>query len=425
MQRILLIPALALAWGMAQPGMAAELPPPSRASSPVSIRSLDDVLVTALSSAPVLDAARAGIGVAEGDRLQAGLRPNPSLTVEVENIAGSRNYRGFRSAESTYGVSQPVELGGKRGARVNAAEAGLSLARQDMVLTRLNLIRDVTRAYADLAAASQAAALAVEQQGLARETLRIAAARVTAGEDPLVQRRRAEVALSTATIAAARARQDEQSARRRLFALMGVPETAIVIDSIWFETLRLPPSAVPVEAVPDFQRWDTALAQSRAQLAVEQARRYPDITVGAGFRRFEEDNGGAMLLSLSVPLPVFDHNQGNRRRAEQEVLRTEAEARQARLGLTARYADLQAQLIAARDEAELLRRETLPAAEQAFDFARRGYQAGRFALIEVLDAQRALFDARAQRTAAQREFHLRLAEFERLNASPVQPGETP
>jgi cobalt-zinc-cadmium efflux system outer membrane protein len=429
MHRFLMILATALVWAVALPGYAADQPPPLPAvPSAGPVRSLDEAVALALAHAPVLQAGRAGIGAAEGDRLQAGLLPNPEFSIQAENFAGSSNYRGFRSAESTIGLAQRIELGGKRSARVEAANAGLSLARQDLDLVRLDLIRDVTRAYADVAAAARTVGLAEEQHRLARELLRVATLKVDAGQEPLIQRRKAEVALSTAGIARNKARQEQASAQRQLFALMGVPEGQVAPDQGTFEMLEVPAATGAVDTTPDYTRWDTALVRSRAQLAVEQAKRYPDVTVGAGMRRFEDDNATAFVLSLSVPLQVFDSNQGTRQRARNELLRTEAEARQARQTLAARFANLQAQLVAARDEADLLRDETLPAAEQAFDFARKGYEAGKFSLLEVLDAQRALFEARAQRTAALREFHLQRAEFNRLLATPAAsapPGGMP
>src|SRR3546814_5576496 len=80
-------------------------------------------------SAPAADAARADIAAAEAGRTIAGLRPNPTVSTEVENIAGTGLYRGLRGAETTVGVSIPIELGGKRSARIAVADARTTRAQ--------------------------------------------------------------------------------------------------------------------------------------------------------------------------------------------------------------------------------------------------------------------------------------------------------
>lgn len=427
MHPICFVVATAVVIAGASPACAATPPGPPQSLPSPAIRSLDDALALAAAHAPALAASRARVGASQGERLQAGVLPNPELSIDLDNVAGGDRYRGFRSAEVTYGLSQRIELGGKRGARIGAADAGLSLAQQDDAIARRDLVRDVTRAYADLAAAARSVGLAEEQVGLARELLRVAGSKVDAGKEPLIQRRKAEVALSTADIALAKARHTQDSAQRRLLSLIGIPEQPVVADQTWFETLRMPAIAVSAQASPDYARWDTAIARSRAEYDVEQASRYPDLTVSAGVRQLREERTTAFVVGVSVPLQVFDRNQGARIRAQQDVLRTEAEARQARQALGATVADLQAQLAAARDEADLLRSETLPAAEQAFAFARKGYEAGKFSLLEVLDAQRALVEARTQRNEALHAFHLREAELTRLSGTPdgTMPQEGP
>ena len=147
------------------------------------------------------------------------------------------------------------------------------------------------------------------------------------------------------------------------------------------------------------------------------------MTVGAGVRRFSDTNGTAMVLNLSVPLPVLDRNQGNIARAGADLTRTERVAELNRRALGAALTDAGQRLQTAWREADGLRRVVVPGAEQAFGFAREGYAAGKFSFLEVLDAQRTLLEARTQLNAALRDVHLRRAEADRLSGGPAIPDD--
>ena len=105
---------------------------------------LDQAVVAAGGSAPAADAATASITAAQAARDVAGLRPNPSFQGQVENVAGSGPYKGVRSAETTVGVSIPIELGGKRSARVAVAGAQISRAQLQAAIIAADIRVQVT-----------------------------------------------------------------------------------------------------------------------------------------------------------------------------------------------------------------------------------------------------------------------------------------
>ena len=89
---------------------------------------LQTALQRALATSPRLTAAERDVGIASGQRLQAGALINPEVSYEQDNSFGSRNYRGTRSAETTLQISQLFELFGKRDARIAAGQAGVETA---------------------------------------------------------------------------------------------------------------------------------------------------------------------------------------------------------------------------------------------------------------------------------------------------------
>ena len=112
--------AAVLVAGVCASSLQAQNTPPVGAEP---VLTLAEALAKAGVSSPFQNAASAGMRVAEAQRRVAALRPNPSIVAETENIAGSGIYRGLGSSETTVGLALPIELGGKRGARIAVADA--------------------------------------------------------------------------------------------------------------------------------------------------------------------------------------------------------------------------------------------------------------------------------------------------------------
>jgi outer membrane protein, heavy metal efflux system len=394
------------------------------AANLVIIASPAQAVATALSRSPSLRGAEASRQAVRGEGLQAGLRPNPEASLTVENfgsLGGRGSYRSFDQTETTLGLSQRLELGGKRTARLGSASHNASVAGLDFEAARLDLAREVVTALADATASARIADVEQERVRLAAQSLRAVNARVEAGKEALLQTRRAEVARTTAEIAAERARREAETALRNLAVLMGAARVELAPRQIWFEDIgpepRAPLPADPLarlENNPDLARLDAVIAQRRADVTLQRANAVPDVTLQGGVRRFQEGRETAFVAGVSVPLPFSDRNQGGIARANAELTRAEAEAERGRQALAASLVAAELRMQLAWRSVQSLRRTALPAASQAVGFASGGYAEGKFGFLDVLDAQRSLFDARAQLNDAFREFHTRRAEVERL-----------
>lgn len=414
----------------AQAAPAPVAPPPSHAGAALVITSPEQAVELALARAPILRSAEAGRRAAQGDRVTAGLRPNPEFSVDAENLGGSGRYGGVSTLETTYSLSQRIETGGKRQARIEAANRAVALTGLDVEAVRLDLVREVVRALAEAVATGRAVEIARERARLADEVLRATRARVEAGRETFAQQRRAEVARETAAVALARAEREAGAALRALGVLLAAPRVEVApARAAWFDDLGPRPDPARAAAVPpgqiDRARLDALIAQRRAELELQRRNAIPDVAVGAGVRRFREAGGDtAFVLGLTVPLPIFDRNQGNILRADAELARAEADAERGRLFLDAALADAERRLDQAWRAADSLRRTVLPAAAEAAASAREGYAAGKFSLLEVLDAQRALSDAREQLNAALLEVQQVRADIARLRGRAATPAPT-
>lgn len=381
---------------------------------------LQNALEKALTDSPRLKAAGAVMNASRGEQQQAGLLPNPELGIEAENIAGQGSYRGFDSAEITYGLSQKVEIGGKRSARQRAADQAYAVASSEYQMARLDLIRDVTIAYAEAVAAKEGVALAEKQKSLANEVLKNVAQRVNAAAEPLFQKSKAEVALATSEMALDKARLDYTIARKQLAVLWGSEDTNYELDSSQFFDVNAPrilPQDRGITDSPALIRSQSEVERRRALYELEKANAIPDPTFSAGVRDFRASGEQAFVVGLSLPMPLFDRNQGNIARAGSEVTRSISEKRSAEITLAADLIRTQQELENAYRRAKSLENDILPAAEKAYTLSRQGYGAGKFPYLEVLDAQRTLVEARAQYNDVIKNYHIKRAEFERLTAT--------
>ena len=396
------------------PALAAPPPGPS-----VPVLTIREAVQRALAASPRLDAARAGIAAAAGTQVQAHLLPNPELSIEAENIIGTGPYSGLSGSEFTYTVAQLIELGGKREARQRAAAANRLAAETELSAAQLDLVRDVTLAYMDVVAAEEAVRLARDLEGTARSVFADVARRVAAARDPLFQRSRSEVALTNATIARERAEAALVTTRQKLGRYWGDPIAAEPLAGNVFFVAEAPDALTDYEArlndAPDVARFARLREAREAELALAQAGAVPDVRASLGVRQFAA-NDAALVAGVSVPIPVFNQNQGEIARASAEVTRIRSERRQAELERSQQLADAWGRWKSAFAEIKSLQQAALPQAQSAFTLALAGYRVGGFQYLDVLDAQRALFETRGAFNAALSRLHAARTEVERLTA---------
>ncbi len=174
--------------------------------------------------------------------------------------------------------------------------------------------------------------------------------------------------------------------------------------------------AAMLEKTPDVMMYDAGIQAAQSNLSLEKAHALPDPTINVGVRDFREDNEQAFLAGVSFPLPVFDANRAGVRRAGHEYNAAMLDKAQAKLSAETDLARSYEAFANAYREHQLLKETVLPGAAEAFDVAREGYNAGKFGYLEVLDAQRTLFEARKQSIQTMRDYYRELAVIDRLTA---------
>ncbi|WP_426179969.1 TolC family protein [Pseudomonas sp. TWRC1-2] len=355
--------------------------------------SLDAALQAAFANNPDLAAAQWDIDIAQGGRQQAGLIPNPVASWDAEDTR--RNTR-----TTTLKLSQTLELGGKRGARIDVATRAQDAAALTLEQRRNGLRADVIDSYYSALRAQQRLDLAQRSMALAERGLVVAKGRVTAGKSSPVETTRAQVQVSQIRLELNRAQIGLSDAYRRLAASTGsaTPDFEDVAAQSQFAP-PLPAAAqllARLEQTTELRLADLHIIQSEAAVGLEKAQRIPDLDVSIGSQYDASVRERVNLVGVSMPIPLFNRNQGNvlaaSRRADQA--RDLRNAVELRLRTETRQAlDLWQ---TADTEVRAFNQHILPAAQSAVDSATRGFEMGKFNFLDVLDAQRTLIAARTQ-----------------------------
>ena len=354
---------------------------------------LDAALQAAFANNPDLAAAQWEIDIAQGGRQQAGLSPNPVASWDAEDTR--RNSR-----TTSIKLSQTLELGGKRGARIEVATRAQDAAALTLEQRRNVLRAEVIDSYYGALRAQERLDLAQRSMALAERGLVVANGRVTAGKSSPVEATRAQVQVSEIRLELNRAHIGQADAYRRLAASTGSAATDFQAVATQNTSVPALPAAAQLlarlEQTAELRLAELNIVQNEASVGLEKAQRIPDLDVSIGSQYDASVRERVNLVGVSMPIPLFNRNQGNilaasRRTDQARDLRNAAELR---LRTETRQAlDLWQ---TANTEVRAFNQQILPAAQSAVDSATRGFEMGKFNFLDVLDAQRTLIAARTQ-----------------------------
>lgn len=413
---------------------------------------LAEVLRRAVDQHPLVEAARARVYSARGNRLSARTLPNPVFTVWAEDVRvpGGNGSSPLDRETQTY-ATLPLEPLFQRWPRVRRAEAELRAADADVARARQIVALDAARAFYRVAAAQVAADAADEIRARLAELVIYNSARVREGvaaEADLIRtqleldRVAASVALERVSLVRARAElapylvgrsgADTLNAARAAGGLIANLPRVAVDDTVASGMGELRPIsefvAMARAARPDLAAWRARSEAASAEVSAQRTLTVRQVGATVGTKR----RGGAtsLLLGLSLPLPLFDQNRGEVQRATGERSAAEQELawaeRQAIAEVEAAYEA--AQLLT--EQVDYLRGTFLARAEESRRIALAAYQEGAVSLLQVLDASRTLGDARLtyyRTTFAQRLSLLELnaaVGASSLYAAPILPPST-
>jgi cobalt-zinc-cadmium efflux system outer membrane protein len=392
-------------------------------AEPVGDISLLDAYAAALLNHPKLAGYGWKVRVREARALQANLLPNPEVEFEIEEFGGSGSYGGFDSAETTLFFSQMVELGRKRSKRNAVAQLERDAATWEYEAARVDILAEVSRAFIKLLAYQQRHEMVKQNLELAESSYGAIEISVEAGAVSPLDLTKARVALVQEKLELYRIQNDLGVAKTQLAATWGsnlpkfdrtVGNLALIEELPSVETL-----SGRIGQNPDIARWAVEIAKYQAQIRYEKSQAIPDVNVGAGIKYYNESDDTAAVFGLSIPLSLFDRNQGNIRAAQYEFERALQQKREIELQINTALTSAYRKLQSAHQEAQVMNGELYPAAKQAYNDIQKAYMEGKLGYLDVLDAQRTLFETQRDYLEALVRFHSIAIDIESLIGMPL------
>ena len=393
--------------------------PPARRTITIS-----DAVAIFLQQNLELVAARYDIDTADAEKLTARLRPNPQLSVALSDLP--LNLRGPLIKEQTYdyGVSQLIELGGKRSKRINAANANSEVARGQFEMVVWQLTNDLKRKFYTVLLTQSLLKLAQENQATFAETIKHTEELVKLGEIAGLDLTRLEVEKLKFDTDVANAERDYEVALRDLRVMLGGDYRTMEIEAVGtldpqtydFSLTELRDEALA--ARPDLKAAKLTEQAADASIRLENAKRVPDLTLNGGLEQVPEGTS-SYFFGVGIALPISDRNQGERAKA---LIEKQKAQNQQQLLTNQVLSDVDKALVAFQAQkrrVELYRTGVITKVNDIQRLTEFSLKAGESSTIDLLDAIRTRRDTLASFYQTLFDYQASLLDIELATATPL------
>ncbi|MGA2624049.1 MAG: TolC family protein [Bacteroidota bacterium] len=369
------------------------------------IASSDTVVMTARTAQEVflrenltLLAARYHLSASEADLVAARLFPNPQLSVNASYIDLKSKPVDYASTQTSYRIDQLIELGGKRGKRIDVATHSVESAKSDFQNTLLQLVGDVKENFFEVVFTQKLLELADTNYRIFKQSVEIARTRYKTGDIGEAELQKLTLAQLDVIQNFSDARQNLTEAQSQFRRMINLPPSVQLNFVYNFRpSLKLPDkdtlTTVALNSRADLtsQREKTLMQQSRIDLA--HANAIPDLTLGVEIDRQGPDFRNTFGGGVGIALPIFNRNQDEIQRAEAESQASTVEQKRLENSIVN---DVDAAFEKYKESwniLEAISTSTLDNANGVRAMAVRSYNTGNIGLIDFLETQRICNDA--------------------------------
>jgi cobalt-zinc-cadmium efflux system outer membrane protein len=328
---------------------------------------------------------------------QAALSPNPVLNVEAENLLGTNDARGVQGAEVTLAFSLLIELGNKRQSRINYATANIKAQAIQYQNTRLALLATTGERYYEALKFQTLLSLNSERHQVVSQALKAIKQRADAGAVSQADVTRMRYALSQVELDKAKLNSEFERARLSLNELWGEQHSYTNFAGNMTTLISLKSEQGLLNAVnqaPDFAMLQQQYLQQAANLTLQKANGQSDINVGAGVSYNQQNDTSSLLFSFSMPLQLSNSNSGNIEAANSQLALLRDQQGQLRIQLRQQVRTLYTYYQGKTLQVQLLSEQVIPQAQTLIEQSLKSYQRGQISVLQLLDAQQALFDSK-------------------------------
>jgi len=363
------------------------LPPVETSAASDDRLTLAEAEALAVGFHPAVREAEGRLRAARGNWVQVGLRPNPEIGYAGEEMGDA----GTAGKQGGF-VSQELVTAGKLGLNRSVASQEIAAAQQRVEQARLRVLTTVRINYFEVLAAERSVALARQLRGFAAELVRVSELRLKALDIPRASLLQSQVESESAALLEQQATQRQSAAWRRLSMAIGVADSQMpMLDDALVRPL-------PDLGWEEVRRWVLAGSPELAELrfAVDRARwsvqrasagRVPNVNMEVGVAHDNATGDEIANVRVSMPLPVFDRNQGAMAEARGELAAAQSALQERELALEQRLAAAIRDYTTARERAVKYAEAILPVARESLDITNAGYREGELDYVAVLSVQ--------------------------------------
>ncbi|PKG75639.1 TolC family protein [Shewanella sp. GutCb] len=359
--------------------------------------------------------------------LQAGITPNPELSVNVENILGTGDMQGVDNAEITLALSQLIELGDKRQRRIDYASANQRQELSQYEMLRLEVLAQTTERYYQLLRLQALQQWIERRIQLEHKSLQAIQTRAKAGAVIQADVSKMQLRLSRSKVIKQRIAGDFNVAKQRL-AAMWSSDVQFSMANDELNSLHILPTAASVlnaiETAPQYLQLLSVERMLIAKRRMEESKASADITVGVGLKSYDGFDDGALMVNFSMPLQFSNPNEGNILAAKAEEDKANEQQRLARDQLRLTLLELHQSMVNNAKQVQQLKVQVLPLATQLLSHTQTAYQTGQANVLQLADAQSELFSIERELIEAKTAVYLELLAIERITGQSMTVANT-
>ena len=362
--------------------------------------SLAQLEATALQQNPAIQQASSSAQKAYGYRNQVGLKPNPVIGYQGQQLAdaGTDQHLAF--------VEQDIVMGDKLRKNQSVLNQEIQSQLWEVETQRMRVLTDVRQRFYEALVAQRRKELAIGFETVAAKGVRFAEARVRAKEGTRPEVLQSEIQLKEVQLQRRNAEAAFRGAWKQLMAVAGMPDlqpgtldgqlSVATADRDW-DTIQ----NQILSSSPELQGARARFARARANLDRQQAQAIPNLSLmlGAG-----QDNGtGSSMINTQVglPIPIHNKNQGNIAAAHAEFCRASHDVRRTENSIQSRLAQARRDFEVSAATVLQYEQEILPRAQETLTLAESAYEAGEFDFLQVLIVRRTYFESNLSYVTAQ------------------------
>ena len=310
-------------------------------------------------------------------------------------------------------LSQSIPLGGKRKQEIVLRNLQLKQARLEYDILKQEKLEEAYAIFMGILHLQKLQIFQNDRVLVSKDLLNAVSRKVEAGKLSPAEKSRAQIQLYQEKLTLRDIKSSLISAWNLLSTFWGEEHSSFTVAEGNLTEISTIPSLMSLDVTPAIRLSKLVVEIQQANIKLEKANGVPDIELGGGVKQSDLP-GNTYQFGLSIPLPIFNRNQGNIGSAKSELKKARFELKEVEIQVQTILFRLKTELEVLASEIDILKNDIIPEAQAAYTTISEGYLNGRFTYLDVVDAQRMWFESREQYIGALKNYHINILELDRI-----------